>query len=116
MAHWLELADIFRLAGSAYRSDHAGHLSLQQLKVMSAIEQCRTAALSGHVEACEDCGLWRRPSAGDEARNRRVHPPLPHQCSAACLPPHSALRPARRLRPQGQPHARSRTAQRRRAT
>ncbi|MCA1440802.1 IS91 family transposase [Ensifer sp. IC4062] len=64
----VEFADIFRLAGSAYRSDHAGHLSLQQLKVMSAIEQCRTAALGGHVEACEDCGQWR--IAYNSCRNR----------------------------------------------
>jgi Putative transposase/Transposase zinc-binding domain len=55
----LEVADIFRAAGSSYRAVHAGHLSLAQLKVMSAIEHCRTAALGGHVEACEDCGHWR---------------------------------------------------------
>jgi hypothetical protein len=55
----LEVADIFRAAGPAYRAAHAGHLSLQQLKVMSAIEHCRTAALGGHVEACEDCGHRR---------------------------------------------------------
>jgi Putative transposase/Transposase zinc-binding domain len=55
----LEVADIFRAAGPTYRAVHAGHLSLAQLKVMSAIEHCRTAALGGHVEACEDCGHWR---------------------------------------------------------
>ncbi|BCH21587.1 hypothetical protein MesoLjLb_13720 [Mesorhizobium sp. L-8-3] len=55
----IEVADIFRAAGPAYRVAHAGHLSLIQLKVMSAIEQCRTAALGGHIEACEDCGQWR---------------------------------------------------------
>jgi len=55
----LEVADIFRAAGPAYRATHAGHLSLHQLKVMSAIEHCRTAALGGYVEACEDCGHWR---------------------------------------------------------
>ncbi|MGQ3280383.1 MAG: IS91 family transposase [Shinella sp.] len=55
----IEVADIFRAAGPAYRTAHAGHLSLAQLKVMSAIEYCRTAALGGHVEACEDCGQWR---------------------------------------------------------
>jgi hypothetical protein len=55
----LEVADIFRAAGPAYRATQAGHLSLHQLKVMSAIEHCRTAALGGHVEACEDCGHWR---------------------------------------------------------
>ena len=55
----LEVADIFRAAGPAYRTAHAGHLSLHQLKIMSAIEHCRTAALGGHVEACTDCGHWR---------------------------------------------------------
>jgi len=64
----LEVADIFRAAGPAYRAAHAGHLSLQQLKVMSAIEQCRTAALGGHIEACEDCGHWR--IAYNSCRNR----------------------------------------------
>jgi len=55
----LEVADIFRSAGPAYRAAHAGHLSLGQLKVMTAIENCRTAALGGHVEACDDCGHCR---------------------------------------------------------
>jgi hypothetical protein len=55
----LEVADIFRAAGPTYRAVHAGHLSLAQLKVMAAIEHCRTATLGGHVEACEDCGHWR---------------------------------------------------------
>ena len=64
----VEVADIFRAAGPAYRVAHAGHLSLQQLKVMSAIEHCRTAALGGHVEACEDCGQWR--IAYNSCRNR----------------------------------------------
>ena len=64
----LEVADIFRAAGPAYRATHAGHLSLHQLKVMSAIEQCRTAAMGGHVEACEDCGHWR--IAYNSCRNR----------------------------------------------
>jgi hypothetical protein len=51
----LEVADIFRDHGAAWRSANAGHLSLDQLKVMSAIERCRTAALGGHVARCEDC-------------------------------------------------------------
>jgi len=51
----LEVADIFRHHGPAWRQAHAGHVSLDQLKVMSAIERCRTAALGGHVERCEDC-------------------------------------------------------------
>lgn len=64
----LEVADVFRAAGPAYRVAYAGHLSLHQLKVMSAIEHCRTAALGGHVEACTDCGHWR--IAYNSCRNR----------------------------------------------
>ncbi|WP_455274401.1 IS91 family transposase [Rhizobium herbae] len=64
----IEVADIFRVAGSTYRKAHAGQLSLAQLKVMSAVEHCRTAALGGHVEACEDCGEWR--IAYNSCRNR----------------------------------------------
>ena len=51
----LEVADIFRDHGAAWRTANAGHVSLAQLKVMSAIESCRTAALGGHVARCEDC-------------------------------------------------------------
>jgi hypothetical protein len=64
----LEVADIFRAAGPAHHTAHAGHLSLHQLKIMSAIEHCRTAALGGHVEACTDCGHWR--IAYNSCRNR----------------------------------------------
>ena len=64
----LEVADIFSAAGPAYRAAHAGHLSLAQLKVMSAIEQCRTAALGGHVEACQECA--HRRIAYNSCRNR----------------------------------------------
>jgi hypothetical protein len=51
----LEVADIFRAHGPAWRRANAGHVSLGQLKVMSAIETCRTAALGGHVARCEKC-------------------------------------------------------------
>jgi len=51
----LEVADIFRGHGAAWRQANAGHVSLDQLKVMSAIERCRTAALGGHVLRCENC-------------------------------------------------------------
>ena len=51
----LEVADIFRTHGAAWRKANAGHVSLGQLKVMSAIEACRTAELGGHVARCEDC-------------------------------------------------------------
>jgi len=53
----LEVADIFRAHGAAWRATQSGHLSLAQLKVMSAIEQCRTAALGGHTLRCEACGF-----------------------------------------------------------
>ena len=52
----LEVADIFRIHGPAWRQAQRGHLSLAQLKVMSAIEQCRSAALGGHVLHCDGCG------------------------------------------------------------
>ncbi len=64
----LEVADIFHRHGAAWRTAHAGHLSLSQMKVMSAIDSCRTAALGGHVEACEDCGHSR--IAYNSCRNR----------------------------------------------
>ena len=52
----LEVADIFREHGPAWCEAQRGHLSLAQLKVMSAIVHCRTAALGGHVLRCEGCG------------------------------------------------------------
>jgi hypothetical protein len=64
----LEVADIFRAHGAAYRRDNAGHLNLPQLKVMSAIENCRTAALGGHVAACTKCG--HEHVAYNSCRNR----------------------------------------------
>jgi Putative transposase/Transposase zinc-binding domain len=51
----LEVADIFRDHGAVWRRANAGHVSLDQLKVMSAIERCRTVALGGHVARCEGC-------------------------------------------------------------
>ena len=51
----LEVSDIFRGHGATWRDANRGHVSLDQLKVMSAIESCRTAALGGHVARCEDC-------------------------------------------------------------
>ena len=52
----VEVADIFRDHGPSWRRTHASHISLDQLKVMSAIERCRTAQLGGHVLCCQDCG------------------------------------------------------------
>jgi len=50
----LEVADIFRDHGAAWRTANADHVSLGQLKVMAALERCRTAALGGHVARCEN--------------------------------------------------------------
>jgi hypothetical protein len=64
----LEVADIFRDHGAAWREANRGHVSLAQLKVMSAIESCRTAALGGHVARCEDCA--HTTIAYNSCRNR----------------------------------------------
>ncbi|WP_208507541.1 IS91 family transposase [Variovorax paradoxus] len=64
----LEVADIFRTHGPGWRNAQRGHLSLGQLKVMSAIEQCRSAALGGHVLRCEGCG--QDQIAYNSCRNR----------------------------------------------
>jgi hypothetical protein len=72
----LEVADVFRAHGAAWRKANAGHASLAPVKVMSAIETCRTAALGGHVERCEDCAHER--IAYNSCRNR--HCP---KCQAA---------------------------------
>ena len=55
----LEVADVFRRHGAAYREAHAGHLSGGQRRVMGAIETCRSAALGGHLEQCNGCGRLR---------------------------------------------------------
>lgn len=64
----IEIADVLRQHGDAYRRDHAGHLGRVERRVMSAIVACRTDALGGHVEACNDCGTTR--IAYNSCRNR----------------------------------------------
>ena len=64
----LEVADIFCSHGPVWRKANAGHVNLDQLKVMSAIERCRTAALGGHVARCEDCAYTT--IAYNSCRNR----------------------------------------------
>jgi putative transposase/transposase-like zinc-binding protein len=64
----LEVADIFDRHGAAWRKANAGHVSLGQLQVMSAIVSCRTAALGGHVTRCEDCAHTQ--IAYNSCRNR----------------------------------------------
>ncbi|TAN20470.1 MAG: IS91 family transposase [Acidobacteria bacterium] len=56
MSARLEVADIFRRHGEAYRQVHDGHLGRVERRTMSAIELCRTAELGGHVEGCRSCG------------------------------------------------------------
>jgi hypothetical protein len=68
MSAGLEVADVFRRHGDAYRRAHDGHLGRVERRVMSAIELCRTAELGGHVEACNSCGLVR--CAYNSCRNR----------------------------------------------
>ncbi|HST87420.1 MAG TPA: IS91 family transposase, partial [Ktedonobacterales bacterium] len=66
----LEVADIFRDHGPAWREANRGHVSLDQLKVMSAIERCRTAALGGHVARCENDACAHTAIAYNSCRNR----------------------------------------------
>src|ERR1700688_2572774 len=64
----LEVADVFRRHGPGWRAVNEAHVSLTQRRVMTAIEICRTAALGGHVERCEDCSHTR--IAYNSCRNR----------------------------------------------
>ncbi|WP_354063183.1 MULTISPECIES: IS91 family transposase [unclassified Bradyrhizobium] len=64
----IEIADILRRHGDTYRRVHAGHLGRVERRVMSAIVACRTEALGGHMEACDDCGTTR--VAYNSCRNR----------------------------------------------
>src|SRR5664280_1603223 len=66
----LEVADIFRDHGAAWRLANAGHVSLDQLKVMSAIDRCRTVALGGHVARCENEKCAHTIIAYNSCRNR----------------------------------------------
>jgi len=68
MAPALEVADIFRRHGEAFRQAHAGHLGGVERRIMGAITACRTAVLGGHVEQCDDCGAMR--IAYNSCRNR----------------------------------------------
>lgn len=64
----LEVADVLRRYGAAYRAEHETSLSTVQRRVMRAITACRTAALGGHVEACDRCE--HRRIAYNSCRNR----------------------------------------------
>jgi hypothetical protein len=81
----LEVADIFRDHGAAWRKANAGHVGLDQMKVMSAMERCRTMALGGHVARCENCANTviaynscrnrHRPTSSRPIRPRRAAAP-----------------------------------------
>ena len=64
----LEVADVFRRYGETYRERHGASMSTRQRRVMTAIEVCRTAALGGHLERCDDCGHER--NAFNSCRDR----------------------------------------------
>ena len=66
----IEMADIFRRYGEVYRSDHDGSMSTTQRRIMSAIEVCRTAALGGHVEECDNDNCGHQRIAYNSCRNR----------------------------------------------
>jgi hypothetical protein len=66
----LEVADIFRDHGPAWRLANEGHVSLDQMKVMTAIERCRTVALGGHVARCENASCAHTVVAYNSCRNR----------------------------------------------
>ena len=92
MAPVLEVADVFRRHGEAFRQTRAGHLGRVERRVMGAITACRTAALGGHVEQCDDCGATRiaynsclmgkfrngERTGGDLLKNAVSSPPAPH--------------------------------------
>src|SRR6202161_3622138 len=88
----LEVADIFRDHGPAWREANRGHVSLEQIKVMSAIERCRSAALGGHVARCENAACGHTLIAYNSCRNR--HCP---KCQAAASREWLAQRQARLL-------------------
>jgi hypothetical protein len=103
----LEVADVFRRFGAGWRAANEAHINLAQRRVMTAIETCRTAALGGHVERCEDCAhtriaynscrnrhcpkcQWRAAEAWLEARKAELLP-VPYFHIVFTLP--AALRP-----------------------
>jgi hypothetical protein len=100
MSIGLELADVFRRHGEAYRRVHEGHMGRVERRVMSAVELCRTSELGGHVEACGDCGLVR--CAYNSCRNRhcpkcqghaRGQPLVARQAELLPAPGHSEIMP-----------------------
>ena len=92
----LEVADIFRDHGPAWREVNRGHISLEQMKVMSAIERCRTAALGGHVARCENQGCAYHWSSSNAIARGFVTAPSENKArlSRRCGPPDQPTRTA----------------------
>ena len=67
-----ELAEVFRRHGEGYERANAGHLGRVERRVIGAITACRTAALSGHVEQCDDCGAVRVSSLAAAAAEQQA--------------------------------------------
>src|SRR5271166_1209851 len=88
----LEVADIFRRHGDAYRQTHIGRLGRTERRIMGAIEACRTAALGGHIERCADCGLVR--IAYNSCRNRHCPKCQGPACAAWLAKRQAELLPA----------------------
>ncbi len=83
----IEVQDIYRDHGPGFRRARAGHLSLGQIKVMSAIERCRTAALGGHVAACEDWPPRARIGNGFVRPDTLTEVPTASKCGRISLGP-----------------------------
>jgi Transposase zinc-binding domain len=87
----LEVADVFRHFGPAFRDQHGASLSAARRRAMTAIESCRTAALGGHVDRCDECGHQRvsydsclmGKFSNGELAYRQQH--FSVNCSALCL-------------------------------
>src|ERR1700738_1733265 len=112
----LEVAEVFRRHGEAFRRGHDADLGRVERRVMAAIEACRTQALGGHAEQCGDCGLvrlaytsCRNPGTLSRvARSPQARTAATRELSRAPSPPHRS-RP-RRLPGLRRPDARTRGA------
>ena len=100
-----EVAGVFRRHAQDYRHEHVGRLGRAESRVISAIQSCRTAALGGHVEGCDDCGGLRvaynscRNRHVQNAKDRRARPGSPPAKAKSCpFPISTRSSPCRRQR------------------
>jgi transposase-like zinc-binding protein len=110
----IEVADVFRRHGDAYRKINGAHMGRGERRVMGAITACRTAALGGHVEQCADCGVIRIAYnsclMGTSSNGELARPAAAFSCASPCLrsPLHEPLRPGS-ARPLSADHKRGRS-------